>query len=150
MTPSPNLLTYSDSTYKFEVQYPSNFTFRTMTSAQLAAIYPQPANGFVVLSPMKVSSDIAALEPPDLDIRVYPAAGVTSLDKFVPTISVPGGMLPTEPYTTDRGTSGLRACTRLMVAPNCSYLFLSNGFIYQLTPSSQEGEQMAKTFQLLP
>jgi hypothetical protein len=33
-----------------------------------------------------------------------------------------------------------------MIGPGCSYFVMGNGFIYQLTPATLEGDVMAQTF----
>ena len=35
-----------------------------------------------------------------------------------------------------------------MIAPGCSYFVLGNGWVYQLTPASVEGERIVRTFTL--
>jgi hypothetical protein len=42
--------------------------------------------------------------------------------------------------------AGVEVCASTMIAPGCSYFVMGNGFIYQLTPATLEGEAMAPTF----
>jgi hypothetical protein len=44
--------------------------------------------------------------------------------------------------------SGVEVCASTMIAPGCSYFVMGNGFIYQLTAATLEGEAMAQTFML--
>jgi hypothetical protein len=102
------------------------------------------------MNPTMAAGDLAGIEPPDLEVRVYQAGGVDSLKNWLVSVgfaSADGGAV-VQPYQT-ASISGLKVCQSTMIAPGCSVYVLRNGRVYQLTPLSREGEAMIKTFALL-
>jgi hypothetical protein len=140
---------YADSTYKFSVNYPADFVFRTQSADKLSQLVPTPDAAFIFMNPETAASDLGDLEPADLEIRVYGAGDVASLDSWLNT----NGLLPTggtdvlETFQVE-GASGYRVCASTMIAPGCAYFVMGNGFIYQLIPVTLEGETMAHSFTL--
>ena len=51
--PSATMLTYSDQTYKFSVDYPDNFEVRPAPAPDLQALSPTPSASFLFLSPIR-------------------------------------------------------------------------------------------------
>jgi hypothetical protein len=139
---------YSDTDYKFSVAYPADFIFRVQSAEKLAELKPRPLIVFVIQSPKAASSDIAELEPADLEIRIYEAAGTTTLDAWLNSVGLMAGS-NAKPFKTTN-VSGVELCASTMIAPGCSYFVMSNDRVYQLRPSSLEGENIIKSFKLLP
>jgi hypothetical protein len=117
----------------------------------MAQLQPLPVAALVFLSQEKVASDVAELEPPDLEIRVYDAKGTASLENWLTW----AGLLPKEggvsskPFQTSH-VSGLQLCVSTMIFPGCSNFVLGKDRVYQLITSSQVGEEMVGTFTLIP
>jgi hypothetical protein len=147
---SGTMLVYTDSTYKFSVGYPAGFVFRTLPAEKLAQLEPRPAASFIFINPTAASSDVADLEPADLEIRVYAAGQITSLESWLTSNGLlpADGSVPPKPFQT-ANVSGVQVCASTMIAPGCSYFVLGKGWIYQLTPAAVEGETMVHTFKLL-
>jgi hypothetical protein len=141
---------YEDSTYKFKVDYPADFVFRTRSPEKVAQLKPLPAASFIILNPGSAASGQSDLEPADLEIRVYVAGQTASLDSWIAS----NGLLPAnstvqpQPFQT-ANVSGLKVCGSTMIAPGCFYFVMGGGWIYQLTPASLEGETMVNTFMLI-
>ena len=95
------------------------------------------------------ASDVAALELPDLQIRVYAAGGAGSLEEWLTAAQIgPPGWEPAAPFSTPN-VNGLRLCLTTMLAPGCSDFVLGGGWVYQLVPGSQAGETVLGTFALI-
>lgn len=142
-------LVYSNNTYKFSVGYPSDFTLLEQTADKLDGLVPLPLAAFRFTNPQAASSDIAELEPADLEIRVYDALNAVSLEHWLDTTNLGGEGVTNKSFETTH-VSGLRVCLATMVFPGCSYLVMGNQRVYQLIPVNQTGEDMVKTFQILP
>jgi len=142
---------YADSTYKFGVDYPADFVFRTQSADRLAQLTPTPVAAFIFMNPVTASSDLADLEPADLDLRVYSVEQSTSLESWLTSNGLlsADGTVPLQPFQKAK-VSGVQVCASTMIAPGCSYFFLGAGRVYQLTPATLEGESMIETFILIP
>lgn len=144
------LILYADSTYKFSVEYPGNFVFRSQPAEKLAQLKPMPEAAFLFINPTIAASDLGDLEPADLEIRVYSVAEVESLENWLSANELlPPDTTAPETFQTDN-VDGFRVCSSTMVAPGCSNFVMSNGFVYQLTPATLEGESMIETLMLTP
>lgn len=144
------MLVYEDGTYKFKVDYPADFVLRTQPAEKLAQLAPRPVASFIFMNPVAAGSERADLEPADLEVRVHAAGQAASLDSWLTSNGLlAGGNLPPKPFQTAH-VSGVELCASTMIAPGCSYYFMGNGWVYQLTPASLEGEAMVKTFTLVP
>ncbi len=149
--PQPGtMITYTDSTYKFSLSYPADFVFRAQTAEKLARLKPTPTASFIIMNPVTASSDIVDLEPADLEIRVYGAGQIASLESWLTSNGLlpANGTVPVKPFQT-ANISGVEVCASTMIAPGCSYFVLGSGWIYQLTPATVEGETMVDTFMLI-
>ncbi len=142
-------LVYTDDTYKFAVEYPSEFTFLAQPADQLAGLIPLPLAAFRFTNPQAASSDIAELEPADLEIRVYDAMSAVSLEHWLDTTNLGGEGATSKDFETSH-VSGLRVCAATMIFPACSYLVIGDNRIYQFIPVNQAGEEMIKSFMLIP
>lgn len=142
-------LVYTDDTYKFAVEYPSDFTFFAQPADQLTGLIPQPLAAFRFTNPQAAASDIAELEPADLEIRVYDAMNAVSLEHWLDTTRLGGEGATTKAFETSH-VSGLRVCAATMIFPACSYLVIGADRIYQLIPVNLAGEEMVKSFMLIP
>jgi hypothetical protein len=142
---------YADSAYKFSVSYPADFVSRPQPAEKLAQLTPKPVASFSFLNPVSASSDVADLEPADLEVRVYDVEKLASLDSWLTS----NGLLPADgsvapkPFQT-ANVSGVQVCASTMIAPGCSYFVIVSGRVYQLTPATLAGEAMVKTFALVP
>lgn len=145
-----SMVVYTDATYKFSLEYPGNFVFRARLAEELTQLNPMPAASVFFMNPVTASSAVVELEPADLEIRVYPAEQVTLLESWLTSNGLmPGdGTVPPEPFQTAHVT-GVEVCSTLL-APGCSYFVLGQGWVYQLTPATLEGETMVDTFVLIP
>ncbi len=142
---------YTSGVYKFRVGYPANFVFRPQPAGQLAQFNPQPDASFRIMDPLTAANDQDGLEPADLTIRIFSTGLATSLDSWLIAnhlLPADGSMQP-KPFKTDN-VSGFEVCPSSMIAPGCSYFFTGNALIYQLTPATQAGQTMIKTFILIP
>lgn len=146
--PGP-MTVFADSTYQFSVNHPDTFVLRTQPAEKLSQLMPRPDASFIFMNPVTAASDLGDLEPADLEVRVYSMAQAPSLEEWLTS----NGLLPvdsTPPLEAFQAAnvSGVEVCASTMIAPGCSYFVMGNGFIYQLTPATLEGEAMAQTFRL--
>lgn len=146
--PGP-MTVFADSTYKFSVNHPDNFVLRTQPAEKLSQLTPRPDASFIFMNPVTAASDLGDLEPADLEVRVYSMAQAPSLEEWLTSngLLTVDGTLPLEAFQA-ANVSGVEVCASTMIAPGCSYFVMGNGFIYQLTPVTLEGEAMAQTFML--
>lgn len=157
-TPRPGLpvplagrTTYVDPTYGFSVGYPNGFVIRPQDVSKLTQFTPTPIASIFFMNPTMAAGDLAGIEPPDLEVRVYQTGVVDSLKSWLVSVgfaSVDSGAV-VQPYR-NASVSGLKICQSTMIAPGCSVYILRGGRVYQLTPISLEGEAMIETFALLP
>ena len=142
--PGP-LVDFTDPAYKFSVSVPDNYTVDTLTADKLAAFQPKPAGVFRILNPMLAGSDNPELEAPDLEIRVFEAPQqMVSVESWLAA----NGLPPAKPWKNGH-VSGLEVCAGTLIGPGCSYFVTGNGWVYQLTPASLEGETLMGTFTLV-
>jgi hypothetical protein len=137
-----------ESTYRFEIAYPTGFEFRAQPADKLANLRPRPEAAFLIGKTTSAPDD---LEPPDLDVRVYGVERGASLRTWLES----NGLLPAgrsdlaKPFETSH-VSGLEVCAATMLAPGCSYFVLGHGWIYQLTPATVQGERIVDSFRVRP
>jgi hypothetical protein len=145
--PPGKMVLHTAKAYRFSVRYPADFVVRTQPVEKLTQLKPTPAAAFIFMNPVTAASDVVDLEPADLEIRVYVAGQVASLDGWLASnrLLPAGGGVPLKPFRT-ANVSGVRVCASTLIAPGCSYFALDRGRVYQLTPASVAGETMAKTF----
>ncbi len=144
-------MTYVDPHHRFSVAYPKDFVIKPQDVAKLAGSIPTPLASIYFMNPTMATGDLAEIEPPDLEVRVYRSAAVDTLDRWLDSAglgSIDSGATR-EPYRR-AGVSGLRVCQATLLAPGCSVYILHRDRVYQLTPISVAGEAIVKTFALLP
>jgi hypothetical protein len=140
-------LVYTNAAYRFSLEYPADFTLLELTDGQLEGLIPLPLAGYRFMNPQAAASDIAELEPGDLEVRVYDSLKATSLKEWLAASGLGGEGLTTQEFDTT-SVSGLKVCLSTMVFPGCSYLVLDGQWVYQLIPVNQAGEAMFNTFQI--
>lgn len=142
---------YVDTTSGFHISYPQGFVIKPQDVSKLAQFTPTPITSIFFMNPTMAKGDLAGIEPPDLEVRVYPGGAGHSLEDWLDSValaSVEHGAVA-QPYQNGR-VSGLKVCQATMIAPGCSVYVLRGDRVYQLTPMSVEGEVMIETFALLP
>lgn len=150
-SPSGVWVSYTNAAYKFGVSRPSDYQLQSRPAEKTAQLKPLPVAAWAFLSPEKIASDVADLEPPDLEIRVYDARGTASLENWLAS----AGLLPEGGGVSSKAfrmpdVSGLQLCASTMIFPGCSYFILGKDWGYQLITTSQVGEEMFRTFTLIP
>lgn len=141
------MTSYTDPTFGFRLAYPTSFVLRPRPAEALAQLAPAPTAGIAFLSPALATSDLDELELPDLELRVHATGGAATLEAWLGTNSLlpAGGAQALTPFQTAEAT-GAELCGDTMLAPGCSYYFLGDGYVYQLIPSTLEGEAILRTF----
>jgi hypothetical protein len=144
-------MTYADPTNGFSIAYPHGFVVQSQDVSKLYHFTPVPVASVFFMNPTMASGDLAGIEPPDLEVRVYTVRSLDSLKQWLVSV----GFVSNEGGTSDQpyhgaSVNGLKVCRSTMIAPGCSIYVLGNGRVYQLTPISSEGEAMLDTFSLLP
>ena len=131
-TPSPGLsvppagrTAYVDPTYGFIISYPNGFVVQPQDVSKLAQFTPTPVASIFFMNPTMAAGDLAGVEPPDLEVRVYQAGAVDSLKSWLVSVgfaSVDSGAVA-QPYR-NASVSGLKVCQSTMIAPGCSVYVL--------------------------
>ena len=137
---------YTDPTYQFSLTHPSDFVMKTLSPDQIAALKPQPAATYVFINPVSAVSTLAD-EPPDLQVLVYRATGVTSLKDWLSSVSLAGAGATSTDFKTDT-VSGIKVCSSTMIFPACRSYVLGKDWIFQLTSYSVDGDNMLNSFAL--
>lgn len=137
---------HEDEKFKFALRYPPDFLYSAQTDDEFSYLEPKPVAAFRVVSPEKAASDVADLEPADLEVRIHNMAAAASLERWLESAGISG---PSRRFKTDN-ISGVEVCASTMIAPGCSYFVAGNGWVYQFIPSSLEGEGILQTLVLLP
>jgi hypothetical protein len=141
---------YVDPIYGFRINYPNGFIVQPQDVSKLAQFTPTPVASIFFMNPIMAAGDLAGIEPPDLQVRVYQAGAVDSLENWLNSVgfaSASSGVF-VHPYQ-NASVSGLKVCQSAEIAPSCAVYVLGSGRVYQLTPISLEGEAMIETFALL-
>jgi hypothetical protein len=138
---------YADPTYGFSIHYPNGFKVRSQDVKRLAQFTPTPVASIFFMNPTMAAGDLAGIEPPDLEVRIYEVGAVDSLSKWLVSVGFASvdSIASAQPFV-GHSFSGLKVCRSTMIAPGCSIYLLHRGFVVQLTPMSVEGETMAETF----
>jgi hypothetical protein len=134
----------------FRLEYPRGFVARSQDISKLGRFSTGLLASFYVMNPTMAAGDLAGIEPPDLEIRVYSARAAQSLEDWlrsVEFVSVQQGAVG-ERYRIG-GIDGLRICQSTMIAPGCSIFVLRQGSVYQMTAASLEGEAILDTFKFV-
>lgn len=140
---------YLSEAYQFQVEHPAGFVVATLPADRLAQLVPKPVASITFMNPVTAASDVADLEPADLEVRVYPVDQGASLEGWLASSGLLAelGGAPLEPFQTPN-LSGVKGCPASMLTPSCSHFFLGRGWAYQLLPATVEGESMVQTFRL--
>jgi hypothetical protein len=138
---------YADPSFGFRIGIPNRFVVSPQKMAELAESAPAPVAAIFFMNPTMAAGDLAGIEPPDLELRIYFLNSADSLEDWLIAVgfaSVDSGA-STRPY---RNTiiSGLKVCQSTMISPGCSVYLLHREHVYQLTAISAEGERMIETF----
>lgn len=136
---------YRNSQYGFEVYYPSSYVILPPLPPEPAM--PQPLFEVLFQDQAVATVDVERIEPPAFAVRVFDNRARQSLDSWLNTHVFSTGRqnLDVMPYP-----SGLKVCTRLMIAPGCFIYLAHADYIYQLTPLGELAEQMAASFRVIP
>ncbi len=150
-TPLSGQTVYVDPTYGFSIGYPNGFVVQPQDVSKLAHFTPTPVASIFFMSPTMARGDLAGIEPPDLEVRVYQVGTVDSLKSWLVSVGFASGDsgAVAKPYR-NANVNGLEVCQSTMIAPGCSIYVLHDSRVYQLTAISREGEAMIDTFALLP
>jgi hypothetical protein len=124
---------------------------RAMASAKLPQFKTFPLASIFFMNPTMAAGALAGIEPPDLEVRVYPAHGAKSLQNWLLSseLSSRDSVAAAKPYRNPHA-DGLKICQTTLIAPGCSVYLLHEDRVYQLTAISQEGEAMIDTFAFSP
>ena len=145
--PTGKRLVSTDTNYKFSVSYPDNFVVRSLPAEKFVGLNPVPVAAIFFMNPTAASSQVPD-EPGDLEVRIYSPAGVPALDGWLKSAGLTSGA--TSQAFKTAYVSGIEVCGSTMVFPRCRDYVFGNGWVYQLTSTSVEGEAMLQTFQLVP
>jgi hypothetical protein len=142
---------YHDPTHGFAVTYPNSFVVRAQDVAALPRFTPMPVASILFMNPTMARGALAGHEPPDLQVRVYDAAGAASLPAWlISTRLASADAVAVAAPNAIGAIGGLKVCRQDMIAPACSVFILHRDRVYQLTAISTEGERMIDTFTLSP
>jgi hypothetical protein len=144
-------VTYTQPDLGFRVGHPQNFVVRRQDVAKLPRFDPAPAASLFFMNPTMAAGGLAGVEPPDLEVRVYPAGTAESVENWLleARFATAETVKAARPFHKD-GVAGLQVCASTMIAPGCSVYVLRGDRAYQLTAASREGEAMIETFELTP
>lgn len=145
--PPPDWSTYTDPAHGFSIRHPKDFVIRPQDVSKLSRFTPAPLASIFFMNPTMAAGNLAGIEPPDLEVRIYRAEAAGSLESWL----ISAGFASEETVTAARSfrnasVTGLQVCQSTMIAPGCSIYALRGGRVYQLTPISLEGEAMIETF----
>ena len=140
---------FTDVSLGFRIDHPADFVVRSQGVSRLA-FQPRPLASIFFMNPTMAAGDLAGIEPPDLELRVYRAEGASPLATWLAAAGfLPAGGRIAAKSVGRGGVDGLEVCAATLVAPGCSVYVLGRGHVYQMTPISREGEAMIETFELL-
>lgn len=135
---------YHNPQYGFELRYPPGYVILPPQPPEPAT--PQPIFEVLFQDHTIAGVDVERIEPPMFAVRVFDNRARESLDSWLNRYVFSAGRqnLDVTPYA-----SGVKVCTRLMIAPGC-FIYLANGdYIYQLTLLGESSERMAASFRFV-
>ena len=142
--PSINWQVYQDSTYEFSIQYPENYVILP-ENEPLELSDPNLEYRVRFQDLDLLEGDTAEYEIPQFTIELFDL-GSQSLEFFLDSRytaaereAIQIGDLP-----------GFKVFDKNLRAPNTHYYFQEKGMTYKLTPLGEYGEEMLKSFQILP
>ena len=78
---------YVDATSGFRISYPQGFVIKPQDVSKLAQFTPTPITSIFFMNPTMAKGDLAGIEPPDLEVRVYPGGAGPCLMLTQPLIA---------------------------------------------------------------
>lgn len=138
-----------DREWGFRIDHPVSFVVRTRKRSELAGLRPSPVASTYIMNPTMAAGELAGIEPPDLELRLFTSAADQPLAAWL----AEAGLAPPDlagasrPFRTGR-TPGMEVCQPAPIAPGCSVFFRADTRIFQLTAVSVEGEGMIRSFEL--
>lgn len=139
---------YSNQRYGFSIRHPKGWAVQPQDVSKLPPFTPKPIASFFFVNPNRAPGAQPGIEPPDIEVRLYQAGAADSLKNWLVSVGFANSGTLVTPYVKGK-FKGLQVCQSTMIFPGCSVYALHKGFVYQLTPISQEGEAMMETFHLL-
>lgn len=138
---------YEDSRFGYRLTMPTDFVVSPAEAAHLAGFDPEPIAATLFMNPTMAAGDLAGLEPPDLEVRVYAREPTTSLESWLlaARFATAESLSSARPWPVD-GQGGLWICQSTLLAPGCSGFVAIGDRVYQLTPATVTGESMVDTF----
>jgi hypothetical protein len=142
-------MTYRDPSHRFSISYPRDFVVRVQDVTALPQTAARPIASIFFMNPVMAGGGLAGREPPDLEVRVYDAAGAESLPAWLSssTLASADAVTAAEPHRIGR-LAGLKVCRQDMLAPGCAIFLMHARRVYQLTAVSADGERMIDSFSL--
>lgn len=135
---------YRNLPYGFEIHYPPSYVILPPLPPE--PVTPQPLFEVLFQDQTIAGVDVERIEPPMFAIRVFDNRARQPLDdwlnRFVLSVGQPN--LDVLPYP-----SGVKVCSRLMIAPGCFIYLANDDYVYQLTPLGELADQMAATFRFV-
>lgn len=138
---------HSDRAFGYTLLVHPGFVASPQDVDRLRAFTPSPVASTFFMNPTMAAGDLAGIEPPDLEVRVYSASKTDSLESWLTRAGFAYGNTGTRVKPQRVGDlNGVHVCESTLIAPGCSTYVLHGERVYQLTAISQEGEAMAATF----
>jgi len=150
-TPAPDgWLDHVDPAFGYTLLVPPGFVARPQDVDRLRMFTPTPVASTFFMNPTMAAGDLAGIEPPDLEVRIYSAGKTDSLESWLTRAGFAYGSSGTHVEPQRVGDlHGVQVCQSTMIAPGCSIYVLHGERVYQLTAISREGEAMAATFRVV-
>ena len=139
---------YLDDVYKFSLTQPSDYVLQYQTEENLATLTPKPAAALRFMDPVLAKSEVPD-EPAALEVRMHAKGRAADLAGWLKAAGLPSDAKSQEEFKTGNVT-GIKICESSMLFPGCRYFVFGEEWVYEMIVTSQEGEFMLNSFQVVP
>lgn len=142
-------LVYTDTAYGFSIQYPDVYVILPEPSP-LPATAPPVVHRVRFQDERRASGQFADREPAQFAIEVFELDPPVPLRDWLQSTGLVPARATVEQVHLDGAGEGWRVRLPILLAPNESYFFATEEYVYRLTPLGPHSQDMLASVQLSP
>jgi hypothetical protein len=149
LSPSKEWLIYTDTAYGFSIKYPDTYVILPEPTP-LPATTPPVVHRVRFQDKQRASGQFANREPAQFAVDVFELDPVVPLHDWLQSAGLVPARATVEQVHLDGAGEGWRVRRPVLMAPNESYFFATEEYVYRLTPLGPHSQDMLASFQLSP
>jgi len=142
-------LTYTDPAYGFSIKHPDTYVILPEPSP-LPASTPPVMHRVRFQDEGRASGQYADRDPAQFAIGVFELDSPLPLRDWLQSVGLVPARATVEQVHLDGAGEGWRVRRPVLMAPNESYFFATEKYVYKLTPLGPHSQDMLTSFQLPP